>query len=360
MRVLLLSPSVAPPMGGIARLTGDVEASLQGLADTRVCGVSAAHTGAAGHLITVAKRRTLVSKLLAEIRFAHSVRREIRVSRYDLVHALTLKAAIPVITLPRRHRPPLVLHVAGAELTRRDVVSRLFRQAVIRRSDALVAISSYTAKVLEALAPGRELSVIPPAIPCMPDEVERTASANGRLRILTVGDLLPHKGHDDLIRAVARARSQGADYVLTVVGSGPMREALEQQVESMEAGSWVDFAGRVSDDDLSAHYQSADVFALLTKEHGAEWEGFGIVFIEAASHGLPIVAGASGGSLEAVSAESAWVVSDTDEAVTALATLWRDPQRRLVMGRAGREHARAFLLPRLGQRVCQVYEAILR
>jgi phosphatidylinositol alpha-1,6-mannosyltransferase len=99
--------------------------------------------------------------------------------------------------------------------------------------------------------------------------------------------------------------------------------------------------GSVPWEELPAHYDAGDVFAMpcRTRRAGLEVEGLGIVFLEASATGLPVVAGRSGGSPDAVlEGESGYVVDGTsvDAVADAVAGLLKDPDRARAMGAAGR------------------------
>jgi phosphatidylinositol alpha-1,6-mannosyltransferase len=105
------------------------------------------------------------------------------------------------------------------------------------------------------------------------------------------------------------------------------------------------FLGRVDEDALPVLYGASDVFAMLCRNRwaGLEQEGFGIVFMEAAATGVPQVAGASGGAVEAVvDGESGFVVDppdDVDAVAHALTTLLDDDAARARMASTARERA---------------------
>ncbi|MBI1833830.1 MAG: glycosyltransferase family 4 protein [Candidatus Andersenbacteria bacterium] len=117
--------------------------------------------------------------------------------------------------------------------------------------------------------------------------------------ILTVARLVPRKGIDDLIRAYAKLDQVTFTNIdLVIIGDGPHRKALEQVAE----GEFVrpHFLGAVPDEDLPALFANARLFALTPKNVAGDIEGFGIVYLEAAAAGLPIVATRTGGVPEAV------------------------------------------------------------
>jgi phosphatidylinositol alpha-1,6-mannosyltransferase len=131
------------------------------------------------------------------------------------------------------------------------------------------------------------------------------------------------------------------------------------------AGRWVRLLGGVADDDLPALVGAADVFAMACRNRwgGLEQEGFGIVFMEAAAAAVPQVAGASGGSDEAVEdGVTGFVVErprDPGAVAGALRRLLVDPDRRHRMGTAARARATSSfsydrLAPRLADALAEV------
>jgi phosphatidylinositol alpha-1,6-mannosyltransferase len=158
-----------------------------------------------------------------------------------------------------------------------------------------------------------------------------------------VSRLVPRKGADTLIRAAARLAPSRPRLVVAVAGAGRDRPRLERLAARLDAP--VRFCGRVPDAELPAFYGAADVFVMACRDRwgGLEQEGFGIVFLEAAACGVPVVAGRSGGAAEAVVDGTTGVVLDDprDDAALAdvLAGLLADPARRRAMGEAGRRRA---------------------
>jgi len=134
-----------------------------------------------------------------------------------------------------------------------------------------------------------------------------------RLRILFVGTLLPRKGVHTLIEAVARCRHP---VHLTVVGGEQADPAyarsLRRQVAALNLGHCVDFTGAVPDAELRRHFAKADLLAVPS------FEGFGIVYLEAMAHGLPVIASTSGAAHEIVTpGENGYLVDPGDAATLA-------------------------------------------
>lgn len=122
------------------------------------------------------------------------------------------------------------------------------------------------------------------------------------LVVVSVARLVRRKGQDSLVRIWPELREQFPGVVLLLVGDGPQRARLERMVARRDLDDAVRFAGSVPWEEVPAHLAASDVFAMPSRDRwfGLEVEAFGIVYLEAAAAGLPIVAGRSGGVAEAV------------------------------------------------------------
>jgi phosphatidylinositol alpha-1,6-mannosyltransferase len=254
---------------------------------------------------------------------------------------------------PRLTAAPYVVVVHGAEVTvpGRLPGSRHLGGRVLRTAAGVVAAGHYPAREAQHAA-GRALRgvVVPPGVDV--DRFRPLASADRRAvrerfgldrdrpLVLGVSRLVPRKGFDVLIDAVAGL----PDVQLVIAGSGRDRARLERRAGERGVDARVRFLGRVPDDDSFPQlYACADVFAMPCRDRwgGLEAEGFGIVFLEAAAAGVPVVAGRSGGSHEAVvDGETGFVVDGRALDVRgALGALLADEDLRARMGAAARARA---------------------
>jgi phosphatidylinositol alpha-1,6-mannosyltransferase len=234
------------------------------------------------------------------------------------------------------------------------------------RASRVLAISRFTGRVVRTAVPPRvPVSLLPPGVDPerfrpdqSGDEVRRRHGLGDRPLVVCVSRLVPRKGQDVLMRAMPRILRRVPDAALLIVGGGADRPRLEALAAKAPRGS-VAFAGQVPDADLPAHHAAADVFAMPCRSRlaGLEVEGFGIVFLEAASAGKPVVAGESGGAAEAVrDGETGLVVDGRHEGAVAeaVASLLADPARAAAMGKAGRARVeRWFTWPRLTERLAR-------
>jgi phosphatidylinositol alpha-1,6-mannosyltransferase len=215
-----------------------------------------------------------------------------------------------------------------------DVVTYLGDYTRVRLERALHGVTD-----LHRLAPGVDVDTYHPSVDGEPVRV-RLGLAD-RPVVVCVSRLVPRKGQDMLIHAWPAVLRAVPDAVLLLVGGGPYRPALERLAVERGVEDSVVFTGNVPWEELAAHYDAGDVFAMpcRTRRRGLDVEGLGIVYLEASSTGLPVVAGDSGGAPDAVlDGQSGMVVDGRSmSAITeALAGLLGDPGLARKMGEQGR------------------------
>ena len=211
------------------------------------------------------------------------------------------------------HHPTSMEHgldkAAAARL--REIEHRLFR-----RLRLAIVTSAATAETLSqdfGVDPAR-IAIVEPGT----DDAKRAnGSAGPACAVLSVGTLIPRKGHDVLLRALARLFD--LNWRLTLVGSETADPAcaagLRALVDRLGVGDRVRFMGTVVGDALEALWQSADVFALAT-----HYEGYGMAIAEALKRGLPVVVtkGGAAGALLTPEAGLACPVGDVDQVSKSL------------------------------------------
>ena len=172
------------------------------------------------------------------------------------------------------------------------------------------------------------------------DHVRADLGWAGRTVLLTVGRLQKRKGHDCLIKALKTIRAAHPKVLYAITGDGDELPRLKQLAEAEGVAENVRFMGEVSDDTLMRCYQQCDLFVLPNRTIGKDFEGFGMVLLEAQACGKPVVAGASGGTAETMRIpETGRVVNcDTPEPLAALLTeMLNDTAELKAMGARGRE-----------------------
>jgi phosphatidyl-myo-inositol dimannoside synthase len=216
-------------------------------------------------------------------------------------HINLLPAALP---LARLHRARLSLIIHGVEAwapTPRPLVNRL-----VRHVDDFISVSSYSAErfVHWSKLPFERAYILPNCVdldsfgPQRPDmNLVRRYGLEGCKVILTVGrlsSLEQCKGFDEVIELMPRLLQRYPNLRYLIVGDGDDRSRLEAKAQSLAPGKVI-FAGHAPESEKVAHYNLADAYVMPSRG-----EGFGIVLIEAAACGVPIVGSRADGSREAL------------------------------------------------------------
>lgn len=254
---------------------------------------------------------------------------------------------------------PLVCYVHGEDIS----VARTSRQLTmatrwtLSRCTRLIANSTHTLNMLtdDWQVPLEKISLIHPGVDC-----EKFVAHGDRagLRtqlgfadrkvVLTVGRLQRRKGQDTAIHAVRHLRERYPDLLWVFAGDGEDAEYLQGLVDELQVHHHVNLLGAIDDLQLAQLYQAADLFVLPNRTEGRDMEGFGMVLLEAQASGLPVIAGASGGTGDAVSDGKTGYVVDCsrpqqpDVLVQRVADLLDSPELRTRMGQAGIEWSGEF------------------
>lgn len=221
--------------------------------------------------------------------------------------ALPLGLVGPSLQLPYM----VVLHGAEVTVPGRLPGSKQVLGHVLRGAQHVIAAGGYPSREGDHAA-GRALptTVVPPGVDTdrfVPLSVDQRNAARGKFGlaaddeiVVGISRLVPRKGFDTVIRAVAHLSVHRPRLKLVIASTGRDEERLKKLAAELNAP--VVFLGRVPHDDLPALYGCADVFSMMCRNRwgGLEQEGFGIVFVEAAACGVPQIAGDSGGAAEAV------------------------------------------------------------
>jgi len=291
----------------------------------------------------------------------------------DLViacHCLTLPW-IERSRLGSIRRPPVVAWLHGMEVWG-DLGGRIAAQ--LRQADRLVAVSHYTSgTVTELLGPGYAPSVIHNTVDTDLFVPAEDPGAIERLSVLTVGRQefgTENKGYEKLLEATALlcGRSPDLPVTLRIAGGGPLLESLKRRAADLGVGERVDFCGAVSRERLKQLYATCDLFAFPSRMAavGGEvvGEGFGVVNIEAAACGRPVLTSTHGGCPETiVNGETGVLVDPTDSHAIAegIERIFRlSTEQRDAMGRRGRMHVtRHFTHAMLSQKLGELLDDIV-
>ena len=184
---------------------------------------------------------------------------------------------------------------------------KYFESSVLKNSDFIVVLSHYTADKLYKLhrISTDKIVVIPGGV-----DLHRFTPSNNKAQLrlslgfpkdlcilLTVRNLVPRMGLENLITAFKMLLRHRKDLLLIIAGEGPLGPALERHARNLGISEFIRFAGHIPDSKLPRFYQMADLFILPTRE----LEGFGLVTVEALASGLPVLGTPVGATKEILS-----------------------------------------------------------
>ena len=208
------------------------------------------------------------------------------------------------------------------------------------RSEISRALSQKASQAMVKIAPGIDTDHFAPHPGAQ--ELRRSLGLSDKKVIVSVGRLVHRKGQDTLIEALPEILKHHPEAHILMVGEGPYRNHLQKLVDKHEVQSAITFIGRIQYSDLPRYISAGDIFAMPSRSRfaGLEVEGLGIVYLEASSCELPVIAGRSGGAPDAVlEGVTGKTVDGTKpaEIAAAVISLFDDPAVSKQMGLAGRK-----------------------
>ena len=216
--------------------------------------------------------------------------------RYDVLHAHFGTVGNSFRFARQLWRAPLLVSFHGYDFSTQprkegpNMYASLFGIA-----DLIMVNSAYTEGRVERLGcPVRKLRRLPMGVDLKEFVFHpRRLIAGEAVRLLTVARLIPIKGHEFVLRALARLQAQGYQIHYDIVGDGPLRQSLQQLSQQLGLDR-VQFHGTLTGDQVRKLYDQAHLFALCSVEVEGDQEGQGVVLQEAQACGLPVVATAHG------------------------------------------------------------------
>lgn len=271
---------------------------------------------------------------------------------------VVLDPVVPLGLVGPRLDVPYIAMAHGAEyvIPGRLWPTRPFVKRVTRNAVGMIASGAYVEQSVRKRLPKRSdmpVISIPPGVdtdrfhPLSDAERETVRRKFGVAKdaqlVVGVSRLVPRKGFDRLIRAAAQMKVTHPNLHVLIAGKGREKKRLNALIRELDAP--VVMLGRLEDAQLPGLYGAADVFCMPCHDRwmGLESEGFGIVFGEASAAGTAAIAGASGGSGEAVEHGKTGLVVPgqvtVDGVADALASILDYPEKRADMGIQGRQRA---------------------
>jgi glycosyltransferase involved in cell wall biosynthesis len=293
-----------------------------------------------------------------------------RKGNFDVVHAFwPIPHGLFAVAARKRSRAAMVSTFFSAELTWDGITRRAFApiiRRIVRASDAVTVISSYTAQRLHEYERDADTVTIPfGAAAVEREQTSETALRNRRKEdpfvLLFLGRLVRRKGVNVLLDA-AKLLLDDPRLSIRIVGGGPEQRSLEAQARQLGLGPMVTFEGVVPSEVVQDRLALCDALVLpaIVTETG-DTEGLGVVLIEAMGYSKPVIASAAGGIVDVVTDGETGLLVPPGDAVALARAIRRamdEPEELRRMAARGNEFAAsAFGWDEIVSRLSSVYHS---
>ena len=313
-------------------------------------------------IITKSSYRQIISSinfLISETLTLH--RQTINQTTLQVHHILPVGTVVWFLSLFGGPKYEIFLHGLDFYLATSNFKKRLLAKIILKRATRVVVNSNALALTVESFSGKTPLVIYPPLTEFFSNHLapqlssilepgpdhNLSPSPSTQIQLITVSRLVAHKGHDRVLKLIA---SGGifSNLHYHIVGEGPNEENLKNIVQDLQLNNQVTFHGKVSKEDLLTLYRQSDIFIMPTIVTSTGREGFGMVYLEAASQALPVIASNLSGVNEAVvDNQTGRLINSDAELSLVLAEFIENPTLRMALGQAGRKRVLDFLPARV-------------
>ncbi len=280
-----------------------------------------------------------------------SLLKHVRLERPDFVfigQILPLGTAAVIAHIFTPFDYGVFLHGMDLSFALKTKRKRWLSKVILKRSKLIVCANSYVQKMLIEAWPEltpKTLLLNPGAIAGKPDPVlvanyRQRFNLDGKKVLFSIGRLVKRKGFDQVIKALSNLTEDNWVYLLA--GDGPERASLEAEAIKSTVANKIFFPGSIDDSEKWSCLDLCDIFITTSRDLDGDFEGFGIVYLEANLLSKPVIAGRAGGVSDAVVDNFNGLLVDpenTAEITAAISKLFTQNDLAENLGRRGRERA---------------------
>ncbi len=305
--------------------------------------------------------------ILEEVhRFAHQASLIAREETFDVIHAHDWTSYLAGVAAKLVSGKPLILHVHATSYDQAagDNVDPSVREVELEgfaAADSIVTVSGFTRNILikKHGVPADKITVVhngcdpdlPPRLEPALEELKR----QGKKIVLYHGRISIQKGVDHFIRAARKVVDADPSVVFIISGWGDMTNQIIEQVGSLGLSQHVRFAGALWDEDRDRMYQSADLVVMPSVS-----EPFGLVPLEAISHGTPALISKQSGVAEVLTHALKVDFWDTDEMANQILSTLRYPAMRRQLVTEGRQQLKQISWREAARKIHTLYQRLVQ
>jgi glycosyltransferase involved in cell wall biosynthesis len=291
MRVLFIARNYPPHIGGAERLNYELAQNLQKFVDVDVLPNRFGKYSPIFHVYSVFK--ILLNR-----------------DKFDIVLLSDAYLAPIIPIIKKTAKKPVVIKVHGLDITVPNKIYQFFIPKFVNMADNVICISKATKEecIKRGISPDKCKVILIGIDKKRQKTYIHSKKADGKQLNITneyvllfVGRLVKRKGiHWFVENVIPKLVEKDKDFIYLIAGDGPYRKVIENIISEKELEKYVRILGKVSDEDLELLYNIADIFIMPNIPVEGDMEGFGIVILEASSHGVPVIASNLEGIRDAV------------------------------------------------------------
>jgi phosphatidylinositol alpha-1,6-mannosyltransferase len=293
-------------------------------------------------------------KWLPAIKELWKIIREKKIDQVLVGQILPLGTVVYLISFFIKIRFSVILHGMDFTYAIKSQHKKRLTRKILARAECVICGNNYTAGLVKdflddnqrdkvrVVNPGVEGQLIINNEKLIINELIQKYNLDNKVILLTVGRLVKRKGIDMVLETLPDILKEMPDLVYAIVGSGEELDNYKLLIINYKLENNVVIVQDASDEERDAWYQACDIFIMPARRIGDDFEGFGIVYLEANLRGKPVIAGASGGIGDAVvDGVNGLLVNpeNTLEIKNAIIKLAQNKDLRNKLGEAGRKRA---------------------
>ena len=291
----------------------------------------------------------------------------LKTHQIQVVHIADIKTIpLPLWYIFRFTGIPVVSFIHGQELA---ILGPQKIVAALESSKLIIAISGFTRDTLisDFKVPSGKIAVLNPGfkqellkVETQPQKIRTKYKLQKKFVILTISRLIKRKGHATVLNSLAHLKQAGyGNFSYLIVGRGPEEDALKDLTRDLNLEDTVNFVGYTPDEDLPNFYDACDVFVMVPVNIAGDYEGFGIVYLEAGAFGKPVIGSRSGGIPDAIKdGKTGFLINPEDHQQLAeiLLRLAKNKDLGIKLGRNGYNLAKRSASDKIAERLLSIIE----
>ena len=224
------------------------------------------------------------------------------------------------LCFPKKCRYFISCHGLDLESVKTNWLKKIIAKQIIKRAVLITVNSQATGHILKQFTqPDKMITIYPAAnkltepTASQLDELNQKYNLNNQPILLSVSRLVARKGQDLIINNLNQIWTKIPDLIYVCLGQGPEEQRLRQLASQTNKPKQIIFITSATNEELAAWYQKAKLFCLPVHHCPTDPEGFGMVYLEANSFGLPVIGSQTGGIPEAIKNNESGLIIEPDQ-----------------------------------------------